>query len=166
MSRLTVPEAHVPAWLFVARRFEAHHRGRRFVCSGNIAVAVEGEVPAPVEPSPLRFAMATAETYPICRLGRPFLRPDARAVHGDEMTVPRTGIDSDDYAIPIGSVVFDLRLVAIVNYLFPFCTWAGPPEPGFAAAFVGGEIVALVASFNPSPAEEAQIRALGVIHGA
>ena len=166
MSRLLVPEVHVPAWLFSSRRYEAHHEGRRFLCSDRIAVSVEGA--PPVEPSPLRWAFSEARTYHPAPVGRPFLRPDARTLPGDPVQVPRTGLDCDDYAIPVGALLFDLRLVAIVHFLFPGCAWSAPSLPGFAAASIGERIVALVASFaaSPDPREDAQIREMVVLHGA
>ena len=172
MSRLTVPEAHVPAWIFLGGRREDHHAGRRFLCSSSFAVSVEG-IAADLrgEPSPLRFAVAMAPALPVAELGRPFLRFDGRVLPNDprKVEIPRDGLEGDDYAIPLGGVLYDLRLVAIVHHLFPGCVWRGPSTPdekSFAAAFVEGQLVALVGALRTTPAELLRAQGMEVFHGS
>lgn len=168
--RLTIPEAQIPAWIFRAQKFEGYHDGRRFLCSGQAAFAVEGEVPEATraEPSPLRFAAAQAPAFPLAELGRPFLRFDGRVLANDprRVEIPRDGLEGEDYAIPLGGVLYDLRYVATVHFLFPGCTWRGPNEPSFAAAFIGPDLVALVAALKLTDEETARARGLGVFHGS
>ncbi len=160
-----VPVERVPGWLYASRKIEAHHEGRRFLASSQVAIAVEG--PIDPEPSPLRYAMAMADTYLPAPVGRPFLRLDARIVLGDAREEPRTGLDLDDYAIPVGPLLVDMRYAAIVHFLFPGCAWFAPRLPGFAVAKIEGSIVALVAPFAPKDSrEEAQIREMVVLNGA
>lgn len=157
MSRYAVPEAHIPGWIYSTQCIEIAHKGRRFLAGASAAFAVEGNPPAGARDH-LKWSIPMVESYPPAALGAPFLRSDAGSA------IRRSGLSSSDLAIPVGSVLCDLGLVAITHYLYPGCSWRAPSLPGYVGAFVDGQIVALVATLQPTTAHEETLYREAVIH--